>query len=185
MVLVLIVGDLHIPNRAAGIPEQFRKMFVPGRINIVLITGNVCNRETFEYFKTLTADVHCVRGEYDDWSKDLPETHTLEIEDLKFGLIHGHQVIPWGDKDTLAMHQRKLDVDILVYGHTHAPKTFEFDGKLFVNPGTITGAYSPFECDVAPTFVLMDVKDSNVTCFTYQLENGEMKIKKKDWAKSA
>ena len=183
MVLVLVVGDLHIPHRAAGIPEAFRKMFIPGRIGAVLITGNVCNQETYEYFKSFTPNVHCARGEYDEWAKDMPETVTTEIEDLKFGIIHGHQVVPWGDKDSLAMIQRKLDVDILISGNTHASKTFEFDGRLFVNPGSITGAYSPFESDVTPTFVLLDVKGSSITSFNYQWDGSDVKIKKKEWTK--
>lgn len=29
------------------------------------------------------------------------------------------QVVPWGDKEALAILQRQLDVDILVTGHTH------------------------------------------------------------------
>ena len=29
------------------------------------------------------------------------------------------QVVPWGDMDALGLLQRKLDVDILVTGHTH------------------------------------------------------------------
>ena len=39
--------------------------------------------------------------------------------DFKIGLIHGHQVVPWGDLDSLAMTQRQMNVDILVSGHTH------------------------------------------------------------------
>ena len=30
------------------------------------------------------------------------------------------QVVPWGDKEALAILQRQMDVDILVTGHTHA-----------------------------------------------------------------
>ena len=40
------------------------------------------------------------------------------------------------------MVQRKLDVDILITGHTHQFAAFEYEGKLFINPGTATGAYS-------------------------------------------
>ena len=29
------------------------------------------------------------------------------------------QIVPWGSNDALALVQRKLDVDILVSGHTH------------------------------------------------------------------
>ncbi len=35
---------------------------------------------------------------------------------FKIGLIHGHQVIPWGDMASLALLQRQLDVDILISG---------------------------------------------------------------------
>jgi len=30
--LALIVGDFHIPHRAAGIPEKFQRMLVPGKM---------------------------------------------------------------------------------------------------------------------------------------------------------
>lgn len=30
--LVLVVGDCHIPHRAAGIPEQFKRMLVPNKM---------------------------------------------------------------------------------------------------------------------------------------------------------
>ena len=43
----------------------------------------------------------------------------LEIEEFRIGLCHGHQVVPWGDMEALAQVQRRLDVDILVSGHTH------------------------------------------------------------------
>ena len=43
----------------------------------------------------------------------------LEIGEFRIGLIHGHQIVPWGDLDSLAALQRRLDVDILVSGHTH------------------------------------------------------------------
>ena len=43
----------------------------------------------------------------------------VTIGDFRIGLCHGHQVVPWGDNEALAILQRKLDVDILVTGHTH------------------------------------------------------------------
>lgn len=47
-------------------------------------------------------------------------TQTVTIGDIRVGICHGHQVVPWGDKEALAILQRQLDVDILVTGHTHA-----------------------------------------------------------------
>ena len=42
MVLVLCIGDLHIPHRAADLPPKFRSLLVPGKIHHVLCTGNLC-----------------------------------------------------------------------------------------------------------------------------------------------
>ena len=58
------------------------------------------------------------------------------------GVIHGHQVIPWGDTEALAAVQRELGCDILVSGHTHVNKILAYDGKHFLNPGSVTGAFS-------------------------------------------
>eukprot|EP00971_Amphidinium_carterae_P021853 431364-Amphidinium_carterae.2 len=35
------------------------------------------------------------------------------------GLIHGHQIIPWGDKLALGGCACRLGVDMLISGHTH------------------------------------------------------------------
>jgi vacuolar protein sorting-associated protein 29 len=184
MPLVLLVGDLHIPYRTADVPELFKTMFVPGKIQTVLCTGNVTSAETVQFFKSFCSDVHCVAGDQDDYSEEIPEFEVLEIGELKFGLIHGHQVVPWGDKEALGMWQRRLDVDVLVSGHTHSQKHYELDGKLYVNPGSLTGAFSSFECDVTPTFVLMDVRGTSVTSFIYSTDGAELKVKKRMFSKS-
>ena len=51
----------------------------------------------------------------------------VKIGELKFGLIHGHTVIPWGDIQSLGMIQRQMDVDILVSGQTHEFRTYAYD----------------------------------------------------------
>jgi vacuolar protein sorting-associated protein 29 len=66
MVLVLVIGDLHIPYRSHGLAKRFKNLLVPGRIQHILCTGNLSNKETFDYLKTLANDVHVVRGDFDD-----------------------------------------------------------------------------------------------------------------------
>ncbi len=51
--------------------------------------------------------------------------------------------MPWGDKESLAVLQRQLDVDVVISGHTHQIQVNEYDQKLFINPGSATGAYNP------------------------------------------
>ena len=39
--LVLVLGDLHIPHRCASLPSKFKKLLVPGRIQHILCTGRI------------------------------------------------------------------------------------------------------------------------------------------------
>jgi vacuolar protein sorting-associated protein 29 len=184
--LVLVTGDLHIPHRAADLPAKFKKMLAPGKIQHILCTGNLCCRDAENYLRQICSDVNCVKGDFDDPSaKDTQEYLVVKLENFRIGLIHGHQVVPWGDRESLAMWQRRLDVDVLVFGGTHQYVAFEHEGKLFVNPGSITGAFSFLNSEVIPTFVLMDIKEDRLTNFVYQLEGEELKVKKKEFIKTA
>lgn len=61
-----MLGDLHIPHRGAGVPAKFKKLLVPGKIQHILCTGNLCTKESFDYLKTLASDVHVVRGDFEE-----------------------------------------------------------------------------------------------------------------------
>lgn len=117
MVLVLVIGDLHIPHRIHDLPSKFKKLLVPGKIQQILCTGNVCDKETYEYLRTISPDVHIVKGDYDESA--FPLSITVMHNPIKIGVIHGHQCIPTGDLDSLSSLARQMDVDVLVSGHTH------------------------------------------------------------------
>lgn len=135
----------------------------------------------------------------------------LTIGEFRFGLCHGHQVVPWGDLDSLAMLSRQLDVDgarprrvgsrapdaphaVLITGHTHEFKAYKYEERLFINPGSATGAYSALRATTRPSFVLMDVDGQRVrrpaaraaaaahapqlVAYVYQLVDGEVKVDK-------
>ena len=187
-VLVLVIGDMHIPHRSADLPKKFKALLQPGKIQHILCTGNVVDKQTYDYLRSLATDVHVVRrrrrrrhrrrlplpshshtsrrmlcapalpaglpttqvrGDFDDSTflpivaDSLPETKTVKIGQFQLGLCHGHQVVPWGDQEALGALQRQLDCDILVTGHTHTFNAYESEGKLFINPGSATGAFSP------------------------------------------
>jgi len=181
--LALVVGDFHLPNRASSIPDKFQRMLVPNKMKHVLCTGNIGNKEQYEELKSLAPNVHVVRGDVDD-DASLPEHKIINIGDFKIGLIHGHQIVPWGDHGSLAMMQRQLDVDVLISGHTHRNEVNHFDGKWFINPGSITGAYSSLTPEVFPSFILLAVQGSKVVTYVYELHGGEVKIQKSEFQKS-
>uniref|UniRef100_A0A7S2BTX2 Vacuolar protein sorting-associated protein 29 n=1 Tax=Florenciella parvula TaxID=236787 RepID=A0A7S2BTX2_9STRA len=182
--LALVIGDCHIPHRAAGIPEKFKRMLVPNKMQHVLCTGNLVSKEQFDEFRSLAPNMHIVRGDFDEQS-NFPETKVVQIGQFKIGLVHGHQVVPWGDPLALAQVQREMDVDILISGHTHKNEVNEYEGKWFINPGSITGAYSALETDVVPSFILLAVQGNKVVTYVYELKGDQVNVSKSEYTKKA
>ncbi|KAF9417444.1 hypothetical protein HW555_005447 [Spodoptera exigua] len=181
--LVLVLGDLHIPHRCSSLPLKFKKLLLPGRIQHILCTGNLCTKESYDYLKTLASDVHVVRGDFDEIST-YPEQKVITVGQFRIGLIHGHQIVPWGDEESLALVQRQLDVDILISGHTHRFEAYEHENKFYINPGSATGAFTPLFQDTIPSFVLMDIQSSTVVTYVYKLLGDEVKVERIEYKKA-
>jgi len=179
--LVLVLGDLHVPHRSPSIPSKFKKLLVPGRIQHILCTGNLCSRDSFEYLKTLANDVHVVKGDFDDYA--WPEQKVVTVGQFKIGICHGHGICPWGDTEALATVNRQLDCDILITGHTHKFEAYEHENRFYVNPGSITGAYSALDSDLTPSFILMDIQSATVVTYVYQLIDDEVKVERIEFKK--
>ena len=184
---VLVLGDLHIPNRRPEIPSLFKDLLLPGKMQHVLCTGNLCSKGVEDYLRTLANSVHIVKGDMDTGygMQDLPEQKVIQIGNFTIGVCHGHQIVPWGDPEALANKQRQLNVDILITGHTHKHEVYEFEGKYIVNPGSITGAYSGNTSNVIPSFILMAIKDDKVVTFLYELRDGEVNVSKSEFTKKS
>ncbi|POI25117.1 hypothetical protein CIB84_011132, partial [Bambusicola thoracicus] len=136
-------------------------------------------------------------------SLNYPEQKVVTVGQFRIGLIHGHQVIPWGDVASLALLQRQLDVDILISGHTHRFEAFEHENKFYINPGSATGAYTGLQThlgkrcklirvidkvcflsrNVIPSFVLMDIQASTVVTYVYQLIEDDVKVERIEFKK--
>ena len=168
--LVLVVGDMFIPDRCPEIPEQFKNILIPNKLQYVLSLGNNGSRESYDWLKSLSNNFYGVRGEYDE-NTQLPDTKVVQIGEFKIGMIHGHQVVPWGDAEALANVQRQLDCDILVSGHTHVNSVTIYDGKYFINPGSISGAFSHVLPTPTPSFVLMVIQGDYATVYLYELND--------------
>ncbi|OWZ16984.1 hypothetical protein PHMEG_0009141 [Phytophthora megakarya] len=187
--LVLVVGDNHIPTRASEIPEKFQKMLVPNKMQHVLCTGNLVTKEQFNELRDLAPNVHVVAGDCDEvqhkslFDGAYPETKVITIGQFRIGLCHGHQIVPWGDQHSLAALQRKMNVDILVTGHTHESHIRTEQGKWFVNPGSITGAFSSFTSNVIPSFILMVLQGPKVVAFLYELKGDNVVVSKSEFTK--
>lgn len=173
--LVLVVSDMNVPYKVSDIPEQFKALLIPNKIQHVLSLGNAGNKESYDWLKSLSNNFHTVRGDLDD-NANLQETKVISIGDFKIGLIHGHQVAPWGDLEALSSVQRQLGCDILLSGHTHINSVNVFEGKYFINPGSISGAFSVSSPDPVPSFVLMVIQGDYAIVYLYELIDNHKKF---------
>ncbi|KAJ3180918.1 Vacuolar protein sorting-associated protein 29 [Geranomyces variabilis] len=186
--LVLAIGDFHIPHRAVDLPSKFKRLLVPGKIQQILCTGNLTSRETLDYLRTVSSDIQLVKADMDEqMTPGAPLSRVVTHGPLRIGVIHGHQVVPWGDARALGIVARDMDVDVLISGHTHRFEAFEHEGRFFVLPGSATGAYcsgpAATGTETTPSFVLMDIQGPTVVLYVYQLIDGDVRVEKLDYTK--
>lgn len=173
--LILVIGDIHIPDRALDIPAKFKKLLAPGRIGQTLSLGNLTDKQTYEYLRSITPDLKIVKGRYDVEATSLPLTQVVTHGSIRIGFLEGFTLVS-SEPDLLLAEANRLDVDVLCSGGTHKFDAFEYMDKFFVNPGSATGAYlnsSGEGEDPTPSFCLMDVQGISLTLYVYQLRKDD------------
>ncbi|KAK3344024.1 MJ0936 family phosphodiesterase [Lasiosphaeria hispida] len=170
--LILVIGDLHIPDRALDIPAKFKKLLAPGKIAQTLCLGNLTDKATYEYLRTMAPDLKIVKGRMDVEATSLPLTQVVTHGSVRIGFLEGFTLVS-NEPDLLLAEANRLDVDVLCWGGTHRFECFEYMDKFFVNPGSATGAFTANwageDDEVVPSFCLMDVQGISLTLYVYQL----------------
>lgn len=166
--LVLVCGDFYIPQRADDMPQKFKDLLSVSKLQYVLCTGNVGDTETANYLKELSGQYIQTKG---DWDESGIESKVIEYRGWKIGMVHGHQIIPWGDVEALGQFCESLNCDILIYGHSHENTIDKYNDKYLINPGSFTGAYSTLASEVNPCFSLLTFQGDEITVYAYELSD--------------
>ncbi|OAA67249.1 vacuolar protein sorting [Niveomyces insectorum RCEF 264] len=140
--LILVIGDLHIPDGALDIPAKFKKLLAPGKIGQTLCLGNLTDKHTYEYLRGIAPDLKIVKGRFDVEATALPLTQVVTHGAVRVGFLEGFTLVS-NEPDLLLAEANRLDVDVLCWGGTHKFECFEYMDKFFINPGSATGAYFP------------------------------------------
>lgn len=173
--LVLTVADAHIPERANEIPQEFQKLLIPGRISEILNAGNISEHVVDTYLAPVTSKITSVQGEFD---AEGPLCKVLQIGGMRIGIVSAFCIVPNDDPDALLTEARRIDVDILIWGGSHHLETFELGGKFFVNPGSITGAFTSVSDTVLPSFCLLDIRENVCVIYIYTLHDSGVKVER-------
>ncbi len=133
MILIGLISDTHIPDRAREIHQKVKEAFKD--VDLILHAGDLTSLSVIEELEKI-APVMAIQGNMDRVNGiDLPKARVIQAEDLRIGLVHG-EVYPRADTQQLLYLARQLEADILVSGHSHQPKIEQVEGVLLLNPGS-------------------------------------------------
>ncbi len=165
--LIGVISDTHIPERARKIPNIVFKLFEG--VDMILHAGDLVSLDVWEQLEKV-APTRCVQGNMDGhYGLKLPKNDVITVEGHKIGLNHG-EVYPRGDTQQLKYIALELEVDILITGHTHWAFIKEFDDILLLNPGSPT---VPRMSD--KSVMLLDINENTVESRIVKIGNSPCK----------
>jgi len=162
-----VLGDTHIPRRASWIPKEIVRFIESKVFDAVVCTGDLTDEKVLNYLKGLGKEFYVVEGNMDHLP--LPQKQELTVDDVKIGVVHGHQVYPRGNRKQLKEIAIDMGVDLLISGHTHSPDVY-FDEVLLLNPGSATGVWGGGGGSLKPSFMVLEITGREVVVRLYELE---------------
>ncbi len=132
-----IISDSHTSDGNISKLDKALKM-ISADYDSIVHCGDFTSSATVSYIETtLGIPLIGVAGNMDgmDIKSVFPHKRSFRVEKIKIGIIHG-----WGTPYDLIERVDKEfdDEDIVIFGHTHIPCDEDFNGRRFLNPGSVT-----------------------------------------------
>jgi putative phosphoesterase len=150
MIVLGVLADTHIPDRARGLDPRIGEIFLESGVQAILHAGDVSTPSVLEELSKI-APVTAVRGNRDSYRNgNLPVKCLLEYEGVLIGLTHGHGRLIEYLMDKIQHTLSGMDEEryirrvfgvfpsahVIVFGHTHLRLNAWMEGKLLFNPGS-------------------------------------------------
>lgn len=138
MLRIGVVADTHvtsfdeIPNRVLTALTQ---------VDMIIHAGDFTTKDVLNGLSQL-GEVKAVRGNMDssELKQLLLEKELITVEGKTIGITHGSGS-PWGIEERVGRMFKGVDIDVIVFGHSHQPKNKIIDGILFFNPGQARSSF--------------------------------------------
>lgn len=138
---IIHLGDIISPF----VVKHIRKLLEGVEVKLIAILGNN-DGDTLSLFKLF--------NEY-SWSL-YQSPSVVEVDGKVLYLMHGFGSIDFTEKLVYSVF-KQLDVDVVLYGHTHVPRFERVGGRVLLNPGEVCGYLTG-----KPSVAIMDTKDLSV-----------------------
>lgn len=149
-----VISDSHVPERAEGVPAEFRQR--ARNADHVVHAGDFTSAAALDAIRELAPALTAVRGNMDPGTLDLPAVATVDAGGVELVVTHGTGSIE-GYEERVAgvVREESGDDAVGIAGHTHDVLDRVVDGVRVLNPGSVTGA-APAERATMMTVVAED-----------------------------
>ncbi len=159
---VLVFGDAHIPSRRDSIPEVFFEHIQQSNYDLALITGDLVRELEMKSALPPLPRSFIVTGNM-DYGSQYNFHEEIQLGNFNLLLLHGTQLRPRGNIKQLWEIVKQVNADIAVHGHTHIASIEIYKDKLFLNPGTISGATGGWAGRTDANFIELEVNKSELS----------------------
>lgn len=153
---ILIVSDTH-----GNIQPLKEVLDVEKNIDMFIHCGDV-GVEAREITDLITCPYHIVAGNNDFFSY-WPRQDVFTMKGKTVLLTHGHMHSVYLSYDRLYYMAVENGINIVMFGHTHAPHIECANGVWLINPGSIS---QPRTTDRKHTYIIMEINESEEVKFT-------------------
>lgn len=139
-----VIADTHIPDRAKDIPQKILDDF--RNADMVIHAGDLVDLSVLDKLKTVCPNIKAVWGNMDSYDvrKKLPEKEIIKIANYKIAVMHGYGP-PNRLIELMAKEFKDDNVDLIIFGHSHAGISEKKNNILYFNPGSPTDKiFSPY-----------------------------------------
>jgi putative phosphoesterase len=158
---VLVLGDAHIPSRRDAIPKEFFQHIEDHDYDMALITGDLVRESDMRAALPPLPRSFTVVGNM-DYGSSYNFHEQIQLDDFNLLLLHGTQLRPRGNIEQLWEILLQIGGNVAVHGHTHEAAIDLYKERLFLNPGTVSGATGGWGGRTDASFMELEILKSEM-----------------------
>ncbi|MFA4989257.1 MAG: metallophosphoesterase [Candidatus Omnitrophota bacterium] len=134
---IVVISDTHMQDKEAGLPPKLIEEIK--HADMVVHAGDFVTMEILKKIKSLCANIRAVCGNMDtpEIRDALPPKEIFKAGRYKIGIMHGYGA-PGMLVEALCGEFKGENLDIVIFGHSHAAFNAKIGDTLFFNPGSLT-----------------------------------------------
>lgn len=151
---IAVISDTHVPSRADAIPGWVVEEVEAS--DHTVHAGDFDSPDAYEHVVDVAPELTAVVGNMDPRNLGLPEIATLDIEGVRFVVVHGTGDLATYDERVAGVVDEHAaeGATVGISGHTHQRRDEVIEGYRLLNPGSATGAAPASEVSMLVVEVL-------------------------------